>query len=281
MNREAFIDSLELEVGRAWFLWHLLSDNVDEEWISVEKAYVTQYETTEINYGDFDDPLQTAIQNEQWDLIRDEREITLDIPPATADKLVNFFRQLIFENDANDCVVRFASQTGSLREPFYQVFDEHIHSFAPRYADVQGHVIRVLKSGYDHFDINGFPNAGRLLPISFPNPDEISPLRSLDDLEGVLVSGREAICWSGIVCDYAYVIAEVAQEERVVILGRPVNPDATVLIQQDNATKPMNLKGKSSDCDQRKISFPCGYLPTLTYGMSRVILVFIRPITIC
>ena len=247
LNREAFIDSLELEVGRAWFLWHLLSDNVDEEWISVEKAYVTQYETTEINYGDFDDPLQTTIQNEQWDLIRGEREITLDIPPATADRLVNFFRQLIFENDANDCVVRFASQTGSLHEPFYQVFDEHIHSFAPRYADVQGHVIRVLKSGYDHFDTNGFPNAGRLLPVSFPDPDEIGPLRSLDDLEGALVSGREAICWSGIVCDHAYAIAEVAQEARVVILGRPVNPDATVLIQEDNSTKPMNLKGKSSN----------------------------------
>ena len=247
MNREAFIDSLELEVGRAWFLWHLLSDDVDDDWISVEKAYVTPYETTEINYGDFDDPLQTALQNEQWDIIRGEREITLDIEPATADKLVNFFRQLIFENDANDCVVRFESQTGSLREPFYQVFDDHIHSFAPRYADVQEHVIQVLKSGYDRFDTGGFPNAGRLLPISFPDPDEIGPLRSLDDLGDALVTGREAICWSGIVCDHAYAIAEVAQNERVVILGRPVNPDATVLIQDDNATKPMNLKGKSSN----------------------------------
>jgi hypothetical protein len=57
----------------------------------------------------------------------------------------------------------------------------------------------------------------------------------------------EAICWAGYVESHARAFAQVADKRDMVILGRPVNPDATAVIEANNATKPMNLKGKSSN----------------------------------
>ncbi|MDX1666198.1 MAG: anthrax toxin-like adenylyl cyclase domain-containing protein, partial [Saprospiraceae bacterium] len=252
-GREEFLESFNLELDRLWFVWHLLNDQQDEDWITVEDAFVTQYETTEINYGDFDDRLQTIIREERWDLIEGEYEVMLDMSQQSADKIVNFFRQLIFKNDLNDCVVRYESQTGGLEAPFVTEFNDHVHSFAPRYPDIQAHIIEALKSGYTFFDENGFPHSGRKMPIAFPDPAQVKSERSPPPQP---VTGCEAICWSGMVPSHARAFAQVAEENNTVILARPVNPDATPLIQMDNATKPMSLKGKSSNWGPQR-----GFIP--------------------
>ncbi|MCB0666741.1 MAG: hypothetical protein KDC80_12995 [Saprospiraceae bacterium] len=59
-----------------------------------------------------------------------------------------------------------------------------------------------------------------------------------------------------MVPSHAFAFADVAADSNVVILARPVNPDATTLILQNAATKGMNLKGKSSNWGPQK-----GYIP--------------------
>ena len=244
-KREEFVDMFNFPLNRFWFVWHLFMEEVIDDWfVTEEGVFVTQYETTEINYGDFDDNLQIAIQNENWALIEGERIEPFPEETNQADQVVDFFRYLIFKNAANDCVVRYESQTGGLEDPFITEFDNHIHSYAPRYPEIINRCVILLKSGNEFFSEDGFPEAGRDMPIEIPNPDDID-MESMIDEE--TYTGCAAACWSGMVPSHAFVFAEVADILNMVILGRPINPDATAVIQANNATKPMKLKGKSSN----------------------------------
>ena len=248
--RQDFLDKFSFNLSRLWFIWHLFNEEVDDTWIETNTVYVTQYETTEINYGDFNDNLQVEIQEEQWDLIRDEMLETFEVEhdESFTNEVIDFFRYLIFKNADNDCTVRYESQTGSLKEPYISdAFDKHLHSFVPRYTDVQDRVIELLKSGIQFFDPEGYPEAGRLMPVELPDPEELNQRTSFMFTDNPEKTGCEAICWSGYVPSHARAYAQVADEQDLVILARPVNPDATAVIAADNATKPMNLKGKSSN----------------------------------
>ncbi len=248
-NRREFFDQFQFNLSRLWFVWHLFNEQVDADWIETHTAFATQYETTEINYGDFNDNLQVEIQEGQWDLIRDEIPETFIIEnnESYTNDVIDFFRYLIFRNADNDCTVRYESQTGKLKEPYITHFNEHLHSFVPRYSDVQDTVVKLLESGSQYFDQDGYPAAGQLMPIEFPNPTELNVSNSFVFDDNPERTDCEAICWAGYVESHARAFAKVADEQDKVILGRPVNPDATAVIEANNATKPMNLKGKSSN----------------------------------
>ncbi len=243
-NREEALEKFNVPLNRMWFVWHLLMDNVKEDWFTTEEGVVvTQYETTEINYGDFDDNLQTQIQNEDWSLIRGEEVEPFPSETASPDEVTDFFRYLIFKNAANDCVVRYESQAAGLAEPYITVFDNHIHSYAPRYPEIINRCVILLKSG-NMFFADSLPPAGAAMPIEIPDPTKVDPKSVVDENT---YTGCEAACWSGMVPSHAFTYAEVADALNMVILARPVNPDATEVIRNNNATKPMNLKGKSSN----------------------------------
>jgi hypothetical protein len=160
-------------------------------------------------------------------------------------------RFLIFNNDDNDGVVRVQSQTCELEkysDDFVSRFENHLHGFALNYPDVQTRVVELLNGGFDHFRKEGFPASDHGQLLYYPS-DEI-------DLYRVPRMGGEAICQSGMVPEHARAFARVADEQNVIIIVRPVNPDATKLIANGAATKVMDVKPKSSDWGPQR-----GYLP--------------------
>jgi len=78
------------------------------------------------------------------------------------------FWAAVFGNTENDCVVRKDSSFGGLPErcgkgdacPHVQRIDHVLHGPAPRHEAVQNHVIRLLLTGFDRFEMQGFPAAG-------------------------------------------------------------------------------------------------------------------------
>lgn len=251
----------QIEEGLAefWQNWHFLQWETDQDWIQeTGTKYQLQYETAEYNPFEPDDEFNDLVQNKQYNIISGEIPYNEDITESS-NFAVDFIRYLIFKNDLNDCVVRYESQTGSLEKPYITHFDkQHIHSFAPRYPDVIERILELLKGGLKDFNVGGFPGAGRRLPEAIPDPDFIK--EGMSNLN--ITPGRksrydcEAICWSGMVPSHAEAFLNIAVEEDIVILGRPVNPDATPLIANNAATKGMNLKGKSANWGPHK-----GYIP--------------------
>lgn len=162
--------------------------------------------------------------------------------------LLELFRAAMFGNTPNDCTVREESQAGDLKaEGAVTVLSDVLHSFEPRYASVQHTVVGLLKND-GPFDPQGFPAAGKPQLANRP-PD--------DDLESHLVTGDEAIARSGIVPSHARNFATLMKSRKdVVVLFRPVNKDATALIERGAATKGMPIKGKSANWGPQK-----GYLP--------------------
>ncbi|MCB0658193.1 MAG: T9SS type A sorting domain-containing protein [Saprospiraceae bacterium] len=165
---------------------------------------------------------------------------------------MNRIRFLIFKNDRNDFTVRYDSQIGfdnltdDVNKKYYSVFDHVLHSFAPRSPDIQDQVLQLLSTGLTFFNENGYPPAGRKMPVWLPDPGDAAEE----------ITGCEAICWSGYVPSHAGEFARIAQEEDVVILARPVNPDATPLIANNRATKGMPVKGKSANWGLQKGLIP-------------------------
>ena len=238
-----------------WQNWHILQDDFDDEWIIDDDEYLLQYETAEYNMNELDDSFLDLIKEERWDVISGEYPNKNVVKEDTKQKAVDFLRYLIFKNDLNDGVVRYESQKGGLEAPYITHFDEHIHSYAPRYPDIINRVIGLLKGGMEEFNEEGFPGAGKKMAISLPDPQFIKTTKSGNSFDRMKM-GNEAACWSGMVPEHAWAFAEIAARRDVVILARPVNPDATPLIKQNAATKGMNLKGKSSNWGPQK-----GYIP--------------------
>jgi hypothetical protein len=249
---------VEEGLSEFWQNWHFLQWDTDPDWIQeTSQKYKLQYETAEYNPFEPDDEFNDLVQNKQYDIISGEMPYDEDITESS-NFAVDFIRYLIFKNDLNDCVVRYESQTGSLEEPYISHFDKHIHSYAPRYPDVIARILELLNGGLKDFNTAGFPGAGRRLSEAIPNPDYIMEGMSNLNLEPSRKSrfGCEAVCWSGMVPSHAEAFLNIAVEKDIVILGRPVNPDATTLIANDAATKGMNLKGKSANWGPHK-----GYIP--------------------
>ena len=237
-----------------WQDWHLLMDGSDDNWIIEDEEFVLQYETAEYNLFEEDDDFNNFLLDERWDIISGEYFNRDEIEKDQTQSAIDYLRYLIFKNDLNDGVVRYESQTGGLEKPYISYFDNHIHSYAPRYPEVINRIIELLEGGLKDFNENGFPAAGRKLPIEIPDPDFIRETK--ENTFDKHMQGCKAVCWSGMVQAHAWAIADLVKEEDVVILARPVNPDATTLIAAGASTKGMNLKGKSADWGPQK-----GYIP--------------------
>ncbi len=160
-------------------------------------------------------------------------------------------RSLIFNNDDNDGVVRVQSQSGELEKECPECvtnLDHILHGFAPRYPMVQDRLVELLRSDMSLYNEAGFPPVDHAQKIYYP-PQSL-------ELFKVPTGDGAAICQSGLAPSHARAFAHVADANNVIIITRPVNPDATILITHDAATKAMNVKPKSSNWGPQK-----GYLP--------------------
>lgn len=254
-NQEFLLTQIEEGFTEFWQNWHLLLDGEDDQWIMEDAdEFILQYETAEYNMFEEDDDFLDHIGS-NLNLISDEF-LNNDLISRDAKlSAIDYLRYLIFKNDLNDGVVRYESQTGSLDQKYITHFKNHIHSYAPRYPEIINRIIQLLSGNLDEFSKEGFPAAGKMMPVTVPDPSSLLGLVPGRDASKHR-TGCEAACWSGMVPSHAYAFAEVAADNNVVVLARPVNPDATTLILQNAATKGMNLKGKSSNWGPQK-----GYIP--------------------
>lgn len=175
-------------------------------------------------------------------------------------------RDLMFRFDQNDATVRLDSQLAGLNPQSPHVTYVAIqkgadvelsvlHRYVKQMLKVQLKVIDVLKSGSERY-ADKLPPAGQFMAGKKP----INP--SFD----FLLDGSYAKKWSGMDFRHADAILPItraAHKEcmghkdcKVIIMSRPVNPDATELIISGAATKGMNVKGKSSNWGPQK-----GYIP--------------------
>lgn len=160
-------------------------------------------------------------------------------------------RALIFNNDDNDGVVRVQSQSGELEKVCASCvtnMDKILHDFAPQYPEVQLRVSNLLAGNMENFHAMGFPSSDNAQKIYYPEERlELFKVPLRDDA---------AICQSGMQPAHARAFARIADEQNVIIMTRPVNPDGTPLIGNDAATKSMDIKPKSGNWGPQK-----GYLP--------------------
>lgn len=162
--------------------------------------------------------------------------IGVDPLAITDKKLIRALgRAALFGNARNDGVVRLQSQWGGLRRAHRTSIMGVDHSDAPRLAAVQNRIIELLRGSGDAFAEHGFPAAGQPLLSRDPD-DKQSVAEKLDVIED-----------SNIVYTHALAISELAEARREVLIIRPVNSHSTRLIEADEATKGMLVKGKSAD----------------------------------
>ncbi len=238
---------------------NLYKDPLEKQWQSILKLNnmiketlqdtLFPFDLADVGMADFDDDLLDYITGGNLENIKFAVEIGFKLKElANFKEFVDRIRYLIFKNDKNDFTVRYDSQLGfenilnTPDEKSFKLFSNTLHGYTPRYPDVQDHVISLLNSGLERFNEEGFPPAGRKLPVWLPDPGDMA-----EDL-----TGCGAICWSGYVPCHALEFARIANEENVVLLARPVNPDATDLIANNRATKGMPVKGKSSNWGPHK-----------------------------
>lgn len=172
--------------------------------------------------------------------------------------VIEALRGLIFRFDKNDATVRVDSQTAGLaiNSPYVtyiaserdaKLQENILHSFEPRYPVIQNNLVKLLWSNPTDNFIETLPPAGQKMAPHAPPEDFGVDLR---------LTGSFAKKWSGMDFRHADAFLAVAKKHHVVILSRPVNPDATELIIRGAATKGMNVKGKSSNWGPQK-----GYIP--------------------
>jgi len=175
-------------------------------------------------------------------------------------------RDLMFRFDENDSTVRLDSQLAGLkvgsRHVTYVALEKGadielsvLHRYAQRMLKLQLSVVNTLKSDEDRFAPE-LPPAGQFMPGGEP----VNPTFDF------LLDGSYAKKWSGMDFRHADAIMDLTQNAhekckgdkncKVIIMSRPVNPDATELIIFGAATKSMNIKGKSSNWGPQK-----GYIP--------------------
>lgn len=75
------------------------------------------------------------------------------------DKVINLIRKIVFSHDENDCTVAMLSSFGGLSEAYRYKAEGVLHGWAPRYNNVQQHVLRLLTNDGSLFDRRGFPGA--------------------------------------------------------------------------------------------------------------------------
>jgi pimeloyl-ACP methyl ester carboxylesterase len=209
---------------------------------------------TEMSY--FDDPMLDIFKPDEEPIsIPDTLYQNLHMPEVVnlepKYEQVEALRSLIFNHDDNDGVVRVESQSGEIEkecENCVTNLNEVLHSFAPQYPIVQQRIVQLLNGGMTNFNMDGFPPAGNGQLLYYP------PSRM--DFYRVPKTGIDAICASGMVASHATQYARIADQEDVVVMVRPVNPDATTLISGGAATKEMDVKPKSSNWGPQR-----GYLP--------------------
>jgi len=219
--------------------------------------------------------LEDLIESEHqyWLALREEGHVETWLRPGTARGqrtsfpvtvpylVLETLRSFMFRFDKNDSAVGVDSQLGGLPlgSPYVTFVDidprgaarpdvpeSVIHSYEPRYDMVQEHLVKVLKSGLDRF-AEELPPAGVRQPAKRPREDLGIDWR---------VGGPCAAEWSAMAPEHVEAFKQVAQQKNTVIMVRPVNPDATRLISRGEATKSMNVKGKSSNWGPQK-----GYIP--------------------
>jgi hypothetical protein len=145
-------------------------------------------------------------------------------------------RAAIFGNTQNDGVVRLQSQWGGLSLAHTTTLPHVLHSYAPRYPEIQNRVVELLRGSAAAFAPEGFPPAGR--PLLDVPPDEVAQTTA---------ERRAAIAASGMVASHAEAFSQVARHGNLILVTRPVNCQATALIANGAATKGMHVKGKSAD----------------------------------
>ncbi|RLD22529.1 MAG: hypothetical protein DRI69_00895 [Bacteroidetes bacterium] len=242
-----FIDAIDLE-GEIFEI-------MDGEWDLPTDIEVFKHITAETGMSDWDPLIDIFVANADpvdvaADLFIDY--ITPDPPenPAPQEDIVEALRFMIFNNDDNDGTVRVESQSGELEkecEDCVTNLENVLHGPAPQYSVVQNRIVELLSRGMDHFAPDGFPAATHLQTLYYPPTNIDSP----DDKPKI-----SPLCQTGMVSRHAEAFTRVADEENIVIIVRPVNPDATILIQHGAATKEMDVKPKSANWGPQK-----GYLP--------------------
>jgi len=150
-------------------------------------------------------------------------------------------RGLLFGDQPNDMVVRTESQAGGLPLQYTTRFNHVLHSFEPRYREIQRSCAALLAGPQWKFYEPGFPAAGRKMLNVIPQPHTQGEKER-----------QEAINNGGLAPSHAEAISTVAVAREEWILFRPVNPAATSLIQRGFATKDMFVKGKSSSWGPQK-----------------------------
>jgi hypothetical protein len=243
-------------------------DIIDGTFELPDEIDLFKYVMAEVGMGDLTDPLlqyfvednapKDVIRQFLWTtFLKPELESLIDSyleeekTMQTEEDMIETLRFLVFNHDENDGTVRVESQLGSLdREcaDCVTVIENVLHAFAPRYLAVQEKVLSLLDGGMWHFHPDGFPVATQALPFYYPEA-RIGAFRREN-------SRPEAICQSGMMPAHAEAFARVADEENVIIIVRPVNPDGLDLLRKDAATKKMDVKPKSSNWGPQK-----GYLP--------------------
>lgn len=206
--------------------------------------------------------LSEAASEEQKKIQEIDRTENLYTPYVVLEAL----RSLMFRFDKNDSTVRLDSQLGGLdpekdrRFITYvdndneakidpDIVESVLHRFTPRTLSIQRRVIDILSSDPKERFARSLPPAGQKMAA-------LDPPENWVGIDWQL-TGNFAKKWSGMPFSHADAFKQIAKEEKVVIMTRPVNPDSTVLIIGNSATKSMNVKGKSSNWGPQK-----GYIPT-------------------
>ena len=243
------------------FYWN--PDSLSEFLDSMDDQWAKQGQDSEIfetNKQAFLDLIEA--ESEYWVELRKQGEVQSWLYEGPVDEqlvpevVLEAFRKMIFRFDKNDTTVRVDSQRAGLpldsdfvtyvaNEAEADIQESVLHGVAPQYYKIQLRVVDVLKSGPDRF-AKSLPDAGEVLPGHEPN------------IRGInwRITGSHAKAWSGMDFLHADAFLKVAKDENVVIMARPVNPDSTPLLMKGEATKSMNVKGKSSNWGPQK-----GYLP--------------------
>lgn len=235
---------------------------LDGTWVLPAGATILKYAFAEVGMSDYTDPLIDIVINDNLaGVAAGSIADYVEFPSAedvivsylsTNDRSMEVVRSLIFDNDYNDGVVRSQSQTGKLDAHCVvctTTVNDVLHDFATQHPRTRKVVVDVLKNGMNDFYSDGFPAISEPLKLYLPD--------SLVDIFSVSKTGPPAICQSGMVPGHARAFARIANQEDIVIMVRPVNPDATQLIGCGAATKMMNVKPKSSNWGPQR-----GYLPT-------------------
>jgi len=247
-----FIDAIDLE-GKIF-------EVLDGEWEMPSDIQIFKYVTAEMGMSDWDPLIDIFVAGANpvgvaagmfWKYIQ---PIPPLMPPRP-DDLVEAMRFMVFNGDDNDGTVRVESQSGELEiecPDCVTHMDKVFHSSAPKYASVQNQILELLDGGLDNFNEKGFPAADHVQTLYYPPTNIIEE----EEPKGPAKMRAMAICQSGMVKSHALAFEKIADQQNTVIIVRPVNPDATLLIEQGAATKEMDVKPKSSNWGPQK-----GYLP--------------------